>query len=173
MSLILAADLYSKPPKTAVGPNTNYRSHALTEAQNVTGNIIALGILPARHRLLDLRLEVDSLDTGTALVLNVGILNTYLGEAVASATDAATYASGGATNTGTAPALVSGHNAISSSTIGRSSAVGSGGISAAVNASNAIGVDNDRNRIIAVEIGTGSTTDVAGDIAISYTTAED
>lgn len=173
MSLIKAANLYTKPPKTGVGPNHEYRSHALTEAQNATGNIIALGILPKKHRLLDLRLEVDPLDTGTAIVLNVGILNTYLDEAEASATHAATYASGGATDTGTAPALVTGHNAITSSTIGRSSAAGSGGISAAVNPSHAIGVDNDNDRIIAVEIGTGSTTDIAGDVAIAYVTAED
>lgn len=173
MSLIKAADLYTKPPKTGVGPNVNYRTHALTEAQNVTGNIVALGILPARHRLLDLRLEVDGLDTGTALVLNVGILNTYYNEADASVTEPAAYDSGGATNTGTAPALVSGHNAISSATIGRSSAVGSEGMSAALNPSLAIGVDNTKDRIIAVELGTGSTTDIAGDIALIYTTAED
>jgi hypothetical protein len=173
MALIKAASLYTKPPKTGVGPNREYRTHALTEAQNVTGNLIALGILPARHRLCDLRLEVDPLDTGTALVLAVGILNTYYNEPDASATDAAAYDSGGATNTGTAPALVSGHNIITGATIGRSSANGSSGITVDEIPAHAIGVDNTKDRIIAVEITTGSTTDIAGDISIAYETAED
>lgn len=173
MALIQAATLYSKPPKTGPGANMDYRSHALTAAQNVTGNIVALGILPARHRLHDLRLEVDPLDTGTAVVLNVGILNTYYNEAEASATDAANYSSGGQTNTGTAPALVSGHNIITGATIGRSSADGTGGITATEIPSHAIGVDTTKDRIIAVEIGTQATTAIAGDIAIAYMTAED
>ena len=173
MALIKAANLYTKPPKTGVGPNVDYRTHPLTEAQNVTGNIVALGILPAGHRLHDLRLEVDPLDTGTALVLNVGILNTYYNEAEAAVGAAAAYDSGGATDTGTAPALVSGHNIITGATIGRSSADGTAGITATEIPSHAIGVDTTKDRIIAVEIGTGSTTDIAGDISIVYVTAED
>ncbi|MFA6509939.1 MAG: hypothetical protein WCV62_05740 [Candidatus Peribacteraceae bacterium] len=173
MSLIKAASLYTKPPKTGVGPNVEYRTHALTAAQNVTGNIVALGILPSGHRLHDLRLEVDPLDTGTAVVLNVGILNTYYNEAEASATNAAAYDSGGQTDTGTAPALVSGHEIISSATIGRSSAAGRGGITATLIPSHAVGVDTTKDRIIAVEIGTQATTAIAGDISIVYETAED
>lgn len=173
MALIKAAELYTKPPKTGPGTNRDYRSHNLTAAQNVTGNIVALGILPAKHRLHDLRLEVDPLDSDAALVLNVGILNTYYNEADASATDAADYDSGGQTNTGTAPALVSGHNIITGATIGRSSADGTGGITATEIPSHAIGVDTTKDRIIAVEIGTQAGTAVAGHIAISYVTAED
>ncbi len=173
MALIKAANLYTKPPKTGVGPNVDYRAHTLTTAQNVTGNIVALGILPAKHRLQDLRLEVDPLDTGTAIVLNVGILNTYYNEAEASATAPADYSSGGATNTGTAPALVSGHNIITGATIGRSSADGTAGITATEIPSHAIGVDTTKDRIIAVEIGTQATTAAEGDIAIAYVTAED
>lgn len=173
MALIKAADLYTKPPRGIVGMNMEYRAHNLTAAQNVTGNLVALGILPAKHRLIDLRLEVDPLDTGTAIVLNVGILNTYYNEHDASATAAAAYDSGGQTNTGTAPALVSGHNIITAATIGRSSADGTGGITATEIPSHAIGVDTTKDRIIAVEVGTQATTAIAGHIAIAYQTAED
>lgn len=173
MALIKAAELYSKPPKTGPGTNRDYRAHNLTAAQNVTGNIVALGILPAGHRLQDLRLEVDPLDSDAALVLNVGILNTYLNEPDASVADPANYASGGATNTGTAPALVSGHNIITGATIGRSSADGCAGITATEIPSHAIGVDKTKDRIIAVEVGTQAGTAVAGHVAIAYATAED
>ncbi len=173
MALIKAADLYTKPPKSGVGVNRDYRAHNLLTTQNITGNIIALGILPAGHRLQDLRLEVDPLDTGTGLVLNVGILNTYYGEHDAAVGAAAAYDSGGATNTGTAPALVTGHNIISSATIGRSSAAGSGGPSVTLTPAHSIGVDKTKDRIIAVSVGTQATTAVEGHIAIAYETAED
>ena len=173
MALIKVANLYTKPPKTGVGPNVDYRAHTLTTAQNITGNIVALGILPAGHRLCTLRLEVDPLDTATALGISGGIQNTYYNEPDASAADAAAYSSGGATNTGTAPALVSGHNIITSSTIGRSSADGSAGVGTDENPAKSIGVDTTKDRIIAVEIGTQATTAAEGVISISYITAED
>jgi hypothetical protein len=173
MALNKAASLYTKPPKTGVGPNRDYRTHALTAAQNVTGDIVALGILPAGHRLHDLRLEVDPLDTGTAIILDVGILNTYYNEAEAAVGAAADYDSGGQTDTGTAPALVSGHNIITGATIGRSSADGTGGITVTEIPSHAIGVDTTKDRIIAVKIATQATTAIAGDISIVYETAED
>jgi hypothetical protein len=171
MALIKAASLYTKPPKTGPGVNFDYRTHTLTVAQNVTDNLIAIGILPAKHRLVDLFLESADIDSGSGQVFDVGILNTYYNEPDASVADPAAYASGGATNTGTAPALVSGHNVITGATIGQ--AVGRAGPTVTLAPSKDIGVDNTKDRIIAVKVATQGATQVEGVIAIGYVTAED
>lgn len=56
--------------------------HTLTAAQNVTGNILELGVLPAHARSVDAVLDCDDLDDATALVLDVGIMSGQVGEAL-------------------------------------------------------------------------------------------
>ncbi|PKN36682.1 MAG: hypothetical protein CVU62_13190 [Deltaproteobacteria bacterium HGW-Deltaproteobacteria-2] len=102
----LAPDLYTKPPKTAIGgARADFRSMELTKAQvEVTAAnnaIIALAVLPAGHRLHGLYVECDDLSEGADIVFNVGILNTYYGAPVASASVAGI-------DSGAAPALLSG-----------------------------------------------------------------
>lgn len=64
--------------------------YTLPTAQNVDGNIIELGILPAHARLVDAILDIDDLDSGTALVLDVGIMSGKPGEALDEAGNART-----------------------------------------------------------------------------------
>lgn len=47
----------------------------LSTAQNVTGDIIDLGLLPAYHTISDAILIPDDLDSGTAMVLDIGIMS--------------------------------------------------------------------------------------------------
>jgi hypothetical protein len=79
-AIVLNPDLYTKPPKTAIpGARKVYRSMAVTAAQLLTTNIFAIGVLPAGHRLSDLKLELSRIDSQTSpdLTINVGILNCY------------------------------------------------------------------------------------------------
>jgi hypothetical protein len=47
----------------------------LPTAQNVTGDIIEMGFLPAYHTVSDVVLIADDLDTATALALDVGLMS--------------------------------------------------------------------------------------------------
>ncbi len=166
-TLKIASDLYTKPPINAMaGARYDYREIALATTDLVTTQIVALGILPAGHRLMDLFLEIEDLDDASSLTVSVGILNTYYNEAEAAAANAAAYASGGATNTATQPELVSGHNAITATTTGR--AKGRAGMTATLNPSRDIGVDYAKDRIIAVQFPAAPGTPAAGDLAIGY-----
>jgi len=119
-TLKIAPDLYTKPPKTAEsGARWDYRSIALATTDMITTQIVALGVLPAGHRLMDYFLESDDIDEATSAAITVGILNTYYGEAEASATNAAAYNSGGATNTDTEPKLVTGQDLVTASDVGQ------------------------------------------------------
>jgi hypothetical protein len=174
--LQLAPDLYTNPPKTAIpGARWDFRKMAVTKAQAevaaANNGILALGILPAGHRLLSLFLESGAISTGADIVADIGILNTYYGVAVASAAVPGF-------DTGTAPRLATGSvtladgtviaygNILTGTTILRT---GGGRIDTLVlPLSVNVGVDKLHDRIIAIDITTPATTGVLGFAAIGY-----
>lgn len=176
----LAPDLYTKPPKTAIGgARADFRSMELTKAQvEVTAAnnaILALAVLPAGHRLHGLYVECDDLSEGADIVFSVGILNSYYGAAVASASVAGI-------DSGAAPALLSGSvtladgtvivygNILTGSTLGQA-----GGrievltLAQMVN----VGVDKLHDRIIAIDITTQASTGKAGTIGVGILIDQD
>lgn len=59
--------------------------HTLTTAQNVAGDIIELGILPANARVVDVVMDIDDLETETTaptLAIDVGIMSGDVGESL-------------------------------------------------------------------------------------------
>jgi hypothetical protein len=85
-TVIIAPDLYSNPPKSAVpGSRKDFRSYAWPAATQTTGYVLALGILPAYHRLSALELECSDMDSGTTHAISVGLLNSYYNRPVAAA----------------------------------------------------------------------------------------
>lgn len=170
----IAPDLYFKPPKTAIpGARWDFRSMELTAAQlQVTAAnnaILALGILPAGHRLLSLFAESDDLSTGSDLVFSIGILNTYYNAPVA----------GGAVvgfDGGTAPRLATGSVVLPDRTIAYgkilngSTLMQAGGRIDALVLATMVNVDVDmyHDRIIAIDITTEAATGTAGTFAIGY-----
>jgi hypothetical protein len=84
-SVIIAPDLYSNPAKSAIpGSRRDFRSYSWAAAYQTVGYIIALGILPAYHRLSALELECSDMDSGSSHTLSVGLLNSYYNRPVAS-----------------------------------------------------------------------------------------
>jgi hypothetical protein len=161
-TLKLAPDLYTKPGKTSIpGMRVDFRQISVLTTDLVTTQIIALGVLPAGHRLMGAFIESDSLDSHatTTLTITVGVLNTYHNQAPATSAVAADYDSGGATNTGTEPELVTGQNIIAASTIGRA---GGRVDSFALAFSTAIGIDATKDRIIAIQFAALPATAQAG-----------
>lgn len=72
----------------------------ITTAQNVTGTIIDLGILPAGHTVSDVILIPDDLDTATGMTLDVGIMSGTPGDIVSVRTcDAVIFAASTAAQT--------------------------------------------------------------------------
>ncbi len=174
-TLKVAGDLYSKPPLNALGgARLSLRKISILTTDLITTQIIALNVLPAGHRLVDAWIEASDMDSGTTLTISVGILNTYYNEQVAgtsgfryklgSAQAAADYSSGGGTNTDSEPNLVSGQNLITSSTVGQ--AGGRAGLTTTLNPSDDIGVDDDLDRIVAVQFPVAPTGAVAGTIML-------
>jgi hypothetical protein len=158
MSLKLAADLFSKPPKVGEdGLISDYRTVEMATTDLVTTQIYAVGVIPAGHRVHQFAVECDDLDTGTAMVFSVGVLNAlYDGRKSTDGLDAdspevlitsASYTA----------ALVSGMNLLTASTLGQTG----GRADAALGIANAIGAV-DYDRIIAVEINTAPGTAAAG-----------
>lgn len=174
MTLKIASDLYSKPGLNAIGgARWCFRTIELATTDLVSTQLVALSILPAGHRLMDAFVDTDKLDNGgtaAAITMSVGILNTYYGEAEASATNAAAYSSGGATDTGTAPALVSGQNIMTSVTAaqaGGRAVAGLSGANMSLSPSNAIGVDKTKDRIVAVQFPVAPNTALAGTLSLA------
>ena len=176
MSLVAAPDLYTKPALNALGgARWSYRTMALATTDLVTTEIIGINILPAGHRLVNAFVESDKLDTNgtTAIVFTVGILNTYFNQAAATASVPAAYSSGGQTNTGTAPARVSGQNLITTSTIAQGGGRDVLGVTttrstaSTLEPSSGIGVDNQYDRIIAIQWTTAPGTAAAGNITVA------
>lgn len=185
-TLKIAPELYSKMPKAAYGGARQvFRSISLLTTDLVTTQLIALGVLPAGHRLGAFFVESDDLDTGTTptITLDIGILNTYWGEAAASSSNAADYNNatgrteeGGAdtqTDTGTAPALVTGHNLVTASTICQAGGRLTGPYPTTLSPSYDIGVDSDKDRIIAVQFSAAPDTATTGVLGIAYTIDQD
>ena len=164
--LVVAPELYSIPPKSAIpGARIDVRAIELTAAQEVITNYFALGILPAGHKLVYAALESDDLDSaGPTVTVSVGILNTYYGQAPATVAVPAAYNSGGATNTGTAPELVTGQNIFTSSTVCQAG----GRVYPSLPFTDAIGVDHNKDRIIAFYFPVAPTTAVAGTVTLVY-----
>jgi hypothetical protein len=150
--VITIPDLHTKPYKTAIsGLQADFRSIALTEAQDVDGNLVVMGVLPAGCRLHDLFLESDDLEGNAGaptLTLDVGILNSNLGEALDDT-----------------PALVAGKNFITASTVGQ--AGGRAGFTATLNPGIDIGVDYVNDRLLTVKINTPATA-AAGSLGLGW-----
>ena len=73
----------------------------LPTAQNVTGDIIDLGVLPAYHTISDLVFIPDDLDSATAMVVDIGIMSGTPGDTATARTCGAEFFSGStATQTG-------------------------------------------------------------------------
>jgi hypothetical protein len=143
----------------------DYRSISLLTTDLVSTQLVALGVLPAGHRLMGGFVESAALDshTTTTLTLSVGVLNTYYGQAAATAAVPAAYSSGGATNTDVDPQLVTGQNVITASTIGRT---GGRVNSFVLGFSKDIGIDYTKDRIIAVQFPAAPATAAAGVLAL-------
>lgn len=161
----LPKDLYIEPPINAVpGARVIHKKLTLTAAEQVTTNIFGFIVLPAGHKLMHCVLEADDIDSATSHTITVGILNTYYGETPASATHAATYNSGGATNTATDEELVTGQNIFTASTVGQAG----GRVYPSLAFTDAIGVDYNKDRIIAVQFAAVGTA-VEGDVGLIAT----
>jgi hypothetical protein len=161
-TLKLAPDLYINPGKTAIpGMRVDFRKISLVVGDLITTQIVALGVLPAGHRLMHAFIESASLDahTTTTITVTVGVLNTYYNQAPATVAVPAAYDSGGATDTDTAPALVSGQNIITASTIVRA---GGRVDTFPLAFSTAIGIDTKKDRIIAIQFPALPATAAAG-----------
>ena len=177
-TLKIAPDLYTNPPKTGIpGARYDVRSISVLTTDLITTQLIALGILPAGHKLCGAFIESTALDTnGTPLLtLTVGVLNTYLNESPAGTSGikfnvgtnvaqvAADYNSGGQTDTTVYPALVSSQNLITASTIGRAG----GRVDTFVLAFESnIGVDTKYDRIIAIQFPAVPGTAAAGTLTL-------
>ena len=184
-TIIIAPDLYSNPPKTSIpGSRRDYRAYTWAAANQLTTVIIALGILPAYHRLSALDLECADMDSGTSHTLSVGLLNSYYNQALASAaapgwdaytatpgiaaqvgsTTGATTPAEAAGKGGTTPILALGCNIITSSNIAQAG----GRASMATNLTPTITLGiSQYDRIIGLQF-TAVGTAVAGQVAIVY-----
>lgn len=69
----------------------------LPTAQNVTADIIDLGVLPAYHTISDMILIADDMDSATAMVMDVGIMSGTPGDTVTARTCGAEFFSGATT----------------------------------------------------------------------------
>lgn len=163
--VLVPLDLYVETPISAIpGSRCIHKSVTLTAAQQVITNYFGFGILPAGHKLMSCVLESADIDSATAHTISVGILNTYYGQAPATVAVPAAYNSGGATNTGTAPALVSGQNVFTASTVGQAG----GRVYPSLAFTEAIGVDYNKDRIIAIYFAAVGTA-VEGKVGLIFT----
>ena len=161
----IAPDLYTKPPKNAMpGARKEYRVVALATGDLVTSQGIALAVLPAGHRLHDLTLEVDKLDSNgsPAITINVGLLNSYYNSPLA-----ATGTPGW--DAGTSTALATGYNIFTSATVGQTGGRLVAPSPATLEFTSAIGVDYIHDRIIGVSFGVAPATAAAGNLGITFT----
>lgn len=187
---IYYGDIYTNPPKSAVpGARWDHREYDVLTTDLVTTHILAIGVLPAGHRLLDLKLEVAILDSHTTptLTITVGLLNNYYGDpdvTVKAGWDKANITPGIAAQVGSASgattpaevaeggsstvALVTGSDIITASTIGRTTAgVAKLGATATLTPTLSLGVSK-KDRIIAVQFPAAAATAVAGKLAVDY-----
>lgn len=154
-SVIYADNFFTRPAKTGPeGAQFSYASKTLATTELVSTQIVAMAALPAKHRLMSAAIESSDLDTNDAATLtgSLGILNSNYGEALDGA-----------------PALESGQNILTDSTVFRA-----GGRATPVLAfSNAIGVDNSNDRIIALHFTADSATPKSGTVGLVIGTQPD
>lgn len=151
----LAANLYTKPPKSAPeGAQMDYRSVSLATTDLITTQIVALGVLPAGHRLDFCALESSDLDSNVSKKItgSLGILNSDYGDALDDAPD-----------------LESGKNIFTDSTVFQAG----GRVYPALACSSAVGVDNTKDRIIALLFTAAPATAKAGTVGIVIGTQQD
>lgn len=181
IAITIAPTLYSRPPKTAMpGARFDYRTCEITKAAlEVTAannSILAIGVLPAGHRLNGLYLETDNLSDGADLIMDVGILNTYYNTPEANVAAGVVGFDGG-----TVPRLATGSvvltdrtivygNILTGATICRA---GGRADNVVLNLDVNVGVDPAHDRIIAVDITTEATTGKPGTIGIGALIDED
>jgi hypothetical protein len=167
----LATDLYTKPAMNAIGgARWEYRTYSMAAADMVTTNVFALAPFPAGHRLVDAFVECTDIDSATSAAFDVGILNSYFGDAFPTVAKPAAYSVNGLTDTGTVSGLVSGGNLFSAITIGQAGGRARLGMSAAstytLTPSYSIGVSEYKDRIVALQFTTNPGTAVAGYVTI-------
>jgi hypothetical protein len=153
--------VFSRPAITPIpGARIVRYSFIPTAAQMTATNGLVIGVLPAGCRLMDAKVEIGDIDTGTAVTWAMGILNSYLNEQPAGTIGyrfkagvsqaAAAYNSGGVTNTNTIPERATGQDLFSTGqTAGQSAAM----VRMSNAAGDAIGVENDLDRLIVMELG--------------------
>jgi hypothetical protein len=174
-TLKVSTDLYTKPGLNALGgARWSYRTIALLTTDLITTQIYAFNILPAGHRLVNAFVETASLDSGgtaAALCFSIGILNTYFGQAAATAAIPAAYSSGGVTDTSVDPQLVSGQNLMTTLTVGQAGGRVGLGVTTATTMTlkpmTAIGVDKVKDRIIAFQVTTLPNVALAGSLTLA------
>jgi len=172
MILVIAPDLFSRPALEAdAGTRSDHRVMALSTAQLAAGNIYALAILPACHKLVNVITETDQLDTGNQGAISVGVLNNYpllmsTNAANTAYLSASTYNSGNplVQYTGTTPDLVSGQNIFTADTNCQTS--GGKRIYPSSEFTNAIGVDYKNDRVIAFKFSTLPQTPAAANFGL-------
>lgn len=113
----------------------------LPTAQNLTGDIVEIGVLPAYHTVSDVILIADDMDSSTGMVMDVGIMSGTPGDT---------------TNTRT-----SGAEFFSSATTGQSGAIARPTLASAFKV-----LPTEADRSLGVKITTQATTAVAGRIRL-------
>lgn len=140
---LFKGDRYDQPAVTPVGAGaiTVYGEAAVTTAL-ADNDIVGVGYLPAGARILDVKIVSDDLDSGTALVLDAGLVN-------ADEDDLATV-------------LISG------SAIGQAGGIDLMDVTAAV--ATAIQADApDDDQLVGIKVTTVAGTPVAGAIGLIFT----
>lgn len=144
----IADELYIKPPRSAPeGAQFDHRSVELEATDLITTQLVALAVLPAGHKLVSLALESDALDSNVSKTItgSLGILNSDYGDALDDAPD-----------------LESGKNIFTESTVFQSG----GRVYPALAFTDAIGVDNTKDRIIALKFTAAPATAAAGGVGV-------
>lgn len=114
----------------------------LPTAQNLTGDIIEIGVLPAYHKVTEMILAPDDMDSSTGMLLDVGLMSGTPGDS---------------TNTRTC-----GAEFYSASTLGQSGTAARPTLKTAYTV-----LPTEADRSIGVKINTQSTTAVAGRVRLT------
>jgi hypothetical protein len=171
--------IYSRPPINPMpGARVLCYSMTPTAAQMTATNGLVLGVIPAQCRLMDAKVEIADIDTGTAVTWALGILNSYYNEAIAGTTGfrfkagvaqaAAAYNSGGATNTNTIPERVTGQDLFDA---GQTTGQSAGMVRMTNAAGRLIGIEDSLDRLVVLEFG-GTLTGVQSGAIYLYLTVD-
>lgn len=159
-TLKVADDFLNKPAKSAIpGARLDFRTIELATTDLITTQIIALGIIPASHRLLDFYIETDDLDSGSQVTITVGTLNVvgrggaWVASADTVSPDSGDYAMGGSSHT---PSIVT--TILSADDVGQAG----GRASSALAFTELIGVNHNYDRCLAVQFAAAPAGATAG-----------